>query len=61
MKKSKKKELILRAVDYVNDIPARVEDFLILEKCTCSKCSGAKTCEYAFDGYNTNGDCLAIK
>ena len=28
---------------------------------TCSSCGDNKTCEFAFDGYNTNGDCLAIK
>ena len=28
---------------------------------TCSSCEDNKTCEFAFDGYNTNGDCLAIK
>lgn len=31
------------------------------DKYTCSKCSDVKTCPLAFDGYNTNGDCLAIK
>ena len=61
MKLSKKKELILKAVEYVNDIPARVEDFLIQERFTCSKCSSREICKYAFDDYNTNGDCLAVK
>jgi hypothetical protein len=28
---------------------------------SCDHCSAAKTCEYAFDPYNTNGDCLAEK
>ena len=28
---------------------------------TCDTCGDNKTCEFAFDGYNTNGDCLAIK
>gem|GEM_PF-4086041 len=28
---------------------------------TCDTCSDAPTCEYAFDLYNTDGDCLASK
>lgn len=28
---------------------------------TCYKCSDKKTCQYAYDAYNTNDDCLAIK
>jgi len=28
---------------------------------TCDDCPEAQTCRYAFDGYNTNGDCLAEK
>lgn len=28
---------------------------------TCSTCVYAPTCEYAYDGYNTNGDCLQDK
>lgn len=28
---------------------------------TCVKCSEKKTCPYAYDEYNTNGDCLAEK
>lgn len=29
--------------------------------CTCDYCEDSDTCEFAFDPYNTNGDCLAIK
>ena len=29
--------------------------------CTCSECMENKTCPYAFDPYNTYGDCLADK
>lgn len=32
-----------------------------VERFTCDDCSGAPDCDYAFDGYNTNGDCLAEK
>lgn len=28
---------------------------------SCDHCSAAKTCDYAFDPYNTDGDCLAEK
>ena len=28
---------------------------------TCFKCTDNKTCEFAYDGYNLKGDCLAIK
>lgn len=34
----------------------------VIEKFTCNKCDAeANGCEFAFDGYNTNGDCIAIK
>lgn len=28
---------------------------------TCDDCRYAPLCDFAFDGYNTNGDCLAEK
>jgi hypothetical protein len=28
---------------------------------TCDRCARAATCPCAFDGYNTDGDCLASK
>jgi len=28
---------------------------------TCDKCSDTEICEYAFDEYNSKGDCLAVK
>jgi Zn-finger nucleic acid-binding protein len=33
------------------------------EGCTCNDCDSAKdgSCEYAYDRYNTDGDCLAVK
>lgn len=31
------------------------------EDMTCSKCQLADTCRYAWDPYNTQGDCLADK
>ncbi len=29
--------------------------------CTCNVCRDAPICKYAYDYYNTNGDCLAEK
>jgi len=31
------------------------------EDTTCWECSENKTCKYAWDPYNTDGDCLADK
>ena len=31
------------------------------EKFTCDGCSVTRLCPFAFDAYNTNGDCLAVK
>lgn len=28
---------------------------------TCDECGAAPNCEYAFDSYNTDGDCIAEK
>ncbi len=28
---------------------------------TCSTCNDKRTCYFAFDGYNIDGDCLALK
>jgi len=28
---------------------------------TCDKCPERETCEFAYDTYNTDGDCLALK
>ena len=39
---------------------AMVREFFAL-RYTCDTCLDNKICEFAFDGYNTNGDCLAIK
>lgn len=32
-----------------------------IEAFTCDNCPAAKTCQWAFDAYNTDGDCLAEK
>lgn len=32
-----------------------------IENYTCYKCLDVYTCKYAYDDYNTNGDCLAQK
>ena len=33
----------------------------INKKCTCTNCPINDTCMYAWDDYNTNGDCLLEK
>jgi hypothetical protein len=30
-------------------------------KCTCNECEDVLRCPFAYDLYNTNGDCLASK
>jgi hypothetical protein len=35
--------------------------FNYIDKFTCDECPFKTTCEYVFDPYNTNGDCLAEK
>ena len=30
-------------------------------QCTCSDCEDKDDCQFAYDHYNTNGDCLAVK
>ena len=30
-------------------------------KCTCEGCEKEKTCPFTWDGYNSDGDCLASK
>ena len=30
-------------------------------RCTCSSCGIRWDCEWAYDEYNTNGGCLAVK
>lgn len=32
-----------------------------IEKFTCDDCPAVRTCGFAFDPYNTDGDCLAEK
>lgn len=31
------------------------------DRITCTNCEVNDNCEYAFDPYNTDGDCLALK
>lgn len=41
----------------------REEPLKPFDGCTCNDCPSAKdgSCEYAYDPYNTHGDCLAVK
>lgn len=47
-------ETIDRMVADGLDVPAK-------EDMTCHDCEHTGTCEFAWDLYNTNGDCLAQK
>ena len=45
---------------------AKILEKLVIETikeytCSCKDCINRKTCEYAFDFYNTNDDCLLTK
>ena len=51
-------------IDDVKEIERLRWGYKFLEKeapFTCHDCQSTETCEYAFDLYNLNGDCLAIK
>lgn len=49
---------VLAAVD-TNSYPGRTSANFAAS--TCSHCRAAPKCEFAFDAYNTHGDCLAEK
>lgn len=33
----------------------------VKERSTCKDCKSSNSCEWAFDAYNSDGDCLAAK
>jgi hypothetical protein len=39
----------------------KVEFIVFYYRCTCTDCAIRGDCEYAYDGYNTEGDCLKGK
>jgi hypothetical protein len=51
--------------NFIDDIHPLTVDIrckqCINQECTCSNCGAKNSCEYSFDGYNTNGDCIAEK
>lgn len=47
--------------DEIQKLRDRVAKAEGVEKFTCDDCRDRRTCEWAFDSYNTNGDCLAEK
>ena len=53
--KKEQKSVVIPALedDPYADIP--------LDMFTCSRCDISDTCEYSFDPYNIDGDCLAEK
>ncbi len=38
-----------------------VEKVRAAVKFTCDECKNPEDCEYSYDSYNTNGDCLYVK
>ena len=54
------KEIVYKERDG-NICPDCGEILVDIEDCTCYTCLSNKTCEWAFDPYNSNGDCLATK
>lgn len=47
--------------DEVDTLRQQVHAWAELGDCTCVTCEDRHACEFAFDLYNTSGDCLAIK
>ncbi len=39
----------------------RMKEIMKGQNCTCEGCPSEETCEWAYDPYNTDGDCLAEK
>lgn len=39
----------------------KVEGLLFYFRCTCVSCGAREECEFAYDWYNTDGDCLQEK
>lgn len=62
-----KQEMVSRTIEYFSKEPDEAyKNWAILyysqeENYTCSMCTDSKTCKYAWDFYNTGGDCLASK
>lgn len=47
-----------KAIEELNEMQLYVPS---KEEFTCNKCPAADDCAFAWDLYNTNGDCLADK
>jgi hypothetical protein len=47
--------------DAITYYTRQIEMWEFHEKCTCKDCPDNQTCKWAWDGYNTDGDCLAMK
>ena len=48
-------------MDKENMLEAFEERGYNIDNCTCNDCPDKETCNYAWDLYNTEGDCLASK
>ena len=49
-----KEQLKYYGLGYPDDAPT-------IDRFTCADCEDVTSCKFAFDAYNTDGDCLAIK
>lgn len=47
--------------DEVELLRQKVHAWAEFNECTCVTCEDRAECEFAYDLYNTSGDCLAIK
>ena len=45
----------------VKPVIEKVKRIIFYYRCTCSNCPIRWKCEWAYDEYNTDGDCLAVK
>lgn len=56
---TKKQQEMLDRPDYKSDM--REYEITTIKRFTCFNCDSSPTCEFAYDLYNTDGDCLALK
>lgn len=57
------REMAIEQMKKNNEIAVKrgYNTFPIPEKFTCDDCADKDVCDWAWDLYNTNGDCLATK
>ena len=48
-------------MDYTSAWREWLKNDLDIAKCTCNECDEAEKCQYAYDIYNIDGDCIMEK